>query len=45
MKIGGNRIGSGRARMPATTPTQMWPKEKMEGCGEKRPQKCGSGGT
>ena len=32
-------------QLAATTPTQMWPKEKMEVCGEKRPQKCGSGGT
>ena len=32
-------------QLAATAPTQMWPKEKMEGCGEKRPQKCGSGGT
>ena len=29
----------------ATTPTQMWPTEKMEECGEKKPQKCGNGGT
>ena len=25
--------------------TLMWPMDKMEGCGEKRPQKRGSGGT
>ena len=23
----------------------MWPTEKMERCGEKRPQKCGIGGN
>ena len=32
-------------QLAATTPTQMWPEKKMEGCGEKRPQKCGSRGT
>ena len=32
-------------QLAATTPTQMWPTEKMERCGEKRPQKCGIGGN
>ena len=30
-------------QLAATAQTQMWPKNKMEGCGEKRPQKCRSG--
>ena len=32
-------------QLAATTPTQMWSTEKIEGCGEKRPHKFESGGT
>ena len=30
-------------QLAATTPTLMWPTEKMEECGEKKPQKFESG--